>query len=148
MLAKSDIPKVTKIMSSSSVSNEDAFDMMARFLESEKTKQKSLDLTGEEYLASSSHAWSELRLACNSLLKTQDDPRAVAPWKFEIGTPTEIPPEESLAGSPESKTEMTATDKDSAKKLKKEAKKAKKEAKKAKKEAKKEAKKRKRESSS
>ena len=148
MLAKSDVPKTTKVMSSVSISDDDAFEMMSNFLESEKIKQKSLDLTGEEYLASSSHAWSELRLACNSLLKDKDDPRAVAPWKkaesSSSGNLNEISLEEpSSPGVPEGKA-MTPSEKKSAKKAKKEAKKAKKEAKKAKKEQKK----RKRESSS
>ena len=148
MLAKSDVPKTTKVMSSVSISDDDAFEMMSNFLESEKIKQKSLDLTGEEYLASSSHAWSELRLACNSLLKDKDDPRAVAPWKkaesSSSGNLNEISLEEpSSPGVNEGKA-MTPSEKKSAKKAKKEAKKAKKEAKKAKKEQKK----RKRESTS
>ena len=142
MLAKQDLPKVTKVNSSMALSSEEAFDMMSRFLASEKTKERSLDLTGEEYLASSSQTWSELRLAANSLLEEGDTTReAVAPWREEssvevASTPQQaVKPATVIPATDESKADRK--EKKSAKKEKKEAKKAKKEVKKAKKEEKK-----------
>jgi nucleolar protein 58 len=142
MLAKQDLPKVTKVNSSTALSNEEAFDMMSGFLASEKTKERSLGLTGEEYLASSSQTWSELRLAANSLLEEGDATReAVAPWREENSMEVASTPEQAakiasvIPETEESKEDRKA--KKSAKKEKKEAKKAKKEVKKAKKEEKK-----------
>lgn len=142
MLAKQDLPKVTKVNSSTALSNEEAFDMMSRFLASEKTKERSLDLTGEEYLASSSQTWSELRLAANSLLEEGDTTReAVAPWREGNSMEVASTPEQAAKSAPvipeteERKEDRKA--KKSAKKEKKEAKKAKKEVKKTKKEEKK-----------
>ena len=93
MLAKSDLPKVLYVRSTKSLSKEDAFDMFARFLNDERRRQNNtdhpsdLDTTntaggggggggGEDYTSSSSsflttsmaQIWSELRMACNSLL--------------------------------------------------------------------------------
>ena len=93
MLAKSDLPKVLYVRSTKSLSKEDAFDMFARFLNDERRRQNNtdhpsdMDTTntvggggggggGEDYTSSSSsflttsmaQIWSELRMACNSLL--------------------------------------------------------------------------------
>jgi hypothetical protein len=149
MLAKQDLPKVSKVNSSTALSNEEAFDMMSGFLASEKTKERSLDLTGEEYLASSSQTWSELRLAANSLLEEGDTTReAVAPWREEnsievASTPVQVastPVQVAKSATFVPQTEESKEDRKarkSAKKEKKSAKKAKKEVKKAKKEEKK-----------
>lgn len=152
MTEKESWPKVERVTSTKPVSNLEAFDIMSRFLATEKAKQLSLDISGKKVLASSSQAWNDLRLACNSLLE-ENDPRRepVAVWKEEFSS---SPQQDEASPPDESSTENTPpgteeTDKEarrSAKKEKKEAKKARKEAKKERKEAKKEAKKARKES--
>jgi hypothetical protein len=158
MMDNESLPRVERIQSTTPVSNLEAFDMMSRFLAAEKAQQLSLDFAGQSYLASSSQAWNDIRLSCNSLLD-ENDPRreAVAAWKdesvFEAVEATEAeaapssPPEESMVTTPA--TEKSAKEaRRSEKKEKKEAKKIRKEARrksKGDKKARKESKKRKHE---
>jgi outer membrane biosynthesis protein TonB len=155
MLERTSLPRVSQIKSTTAVSDLDAFDMMSRFLASQKAKQLSLDFAGQSYLASSTQTWNDLRLSCNSLLEDNDPRREpVVEWKDERSLDeTPASPNDDIETSMTTTTPATVKseklDKKSAKKEKKEAKKEKKEAKKVKKEAKKvkkEIKKRKRES--
>ncbi len=145
MLETTNLPRVVRVKSTTPVTDElDAFDMMSRFLASEKAKQLSHDFAGQAYLASSSQTWNDLRLACNSLLE-ENDPRRepVAPWKEQLeeaaellGTPMStkedpINDNDDVREEESSESDRANTDKKSAKKAKKEAKKVKKAAKKA-----------------
>jgi hypothetical protein len=155
MFDNTHLPRVVRIKSAAPVGDElEVFDMMSRFLASEKAKQLSHDFAGQAYLASSSQTWNDLRLACNSLLEHNDPRREpVAAWKEQVvETPGLDSPETPLAVKEEPaddsaivKTEESSEDdvpnseksaKKSAKKAKKEAKKVKKAAKKTKKEKK------------
>jgi hypothetical protein len=155
MFDNSNLPRVVRVKSTAPVGDElEVFDMMSRFLASEKAKQLSHDFAGQAYLASSSQTWNDLRLACNSLLEHNDPRREpVAAWKEQVGetpglddsspeTPLSVK-EEPANDSAIVKTEDISMDDalKSEKSAKKSAKKAKKEAKKEKKTAKKSAKK-------
>lgn len=142
----STLPRVVRVKTTVPVDETEAFDMMARFLESEKAKHIDHDAAGEAFLASSSQTWNDVRRACNSLLVDKESSRVpVAAWKTEP-VPNSIKMEDFASPEPALKEEEDVTDvappvtsdkKDKkAKKAKKEAKKAKKEAKKAKKEKK------------
>lgn len=80
------MPRVVKIKSTTQIHDDlEAFDMIARFLASEKAKQLSHDFAGQAYLASSSQIWNDLRQACNSLLERNDPRREpVAAWKEQV----------------------------------------------------------------
>lgn len=153
MFENANLPRVVRVKSTVPVTDElEVFDMMSRFLASEKAKQLSHDFAGQAYLASSSQIWNDLRLACNSLLE-QNDPRRepVAPWKEQleettgsVGTPVSVK-EESSSDDDSDKKMKEKSESDIIKSEKKSAKKAKKEAKKMKKAAKKAAKKEKKE---
>jgi hypothetical protein len=140
MLAIVDLPKVTKVVSSTAVPEEKVFVLLKEFLESEKTKQRSSDLTGEEYVASSSQTWGDLRIFCNSLLAQYDKREPVGLWREDddddddgmevIATPP-------LVSKASRVTEEIAIESEGRRSSKKEAKKEKKEAKKKNKEEKK-----------
>lgn len=157
MFENTDLPRVVRVKSTAPVTDElEAFDMLSRFLASEKAKQLSHDFAGQAYLASSSQTWNDLRLACNSLLEHNDPRREpVAAWKEQV---EETPMDSSSPETPLPVKEEPASDSDIVKtedipesdllkiekSAKKSAKKAKKEAKKIKKAAKKEKKEKKR----
>jgi hypothetical protein len=136
MMENESLPRVERVQSTTPVSNLEAFDMMSRYLAAEKAQQLSLDFAGQTYLASSSQAWNDMRLSCNSLLE-ENDPRRepVAAWKDESvfeqaeATPPS-PPEQSMATTPATE-KISKEARRSEKKEKKEAKKVKKEARRA-----------------
>lgn len=86
MLENTSLPRVVKVKSTTPINDDlEVFDMMSRFLASEKAKQLSHDFAGQAYLASCSQTWNDLRQACNSLLERNDPRREpVAAWKEQI----------------------------------------------------------------
>jgi hypothetical protein len=84
--SSSTLPRVVKVKSTTPINDDlEVFDMMSRFLASEKAKQLSHDFAGQAYLASSSQIWNDLRHSCNSLLERNDPRREpVAAWKEQI----------------------------------------------------------------
>jgi hypothetical protein len=137
MLAIVDLPKVTKVVSSTAMPEEKVFVLLKEFLESEKTKQRSSDLTGEEYVASSSQTWGDLRIFCNSLLAQHDKREPVGPWREEGEDEMEVIATPSPVSKASRVTEEIAIESEGRRSSKKEAKKEKKEAKKKNKEEKK-----------
>jgi len=86
MFENANLPRVVKVKSTTPIHDDiEVFDMMSRFLASEKAKQLSHDFAGQAYLASSSQIWNDLRQACNSLLEKNDPRREpVAAWKEQL----------------------------------------------------------------
>lgn len=68
-------PKVNRVLSRTPVSKDDAFDMIARFLNREKQEYMSTAAgagSSDETLVASTSAWNGLRRVCNSLLPSQE----------------------------------------------------------------------------
>jgi hypothetical protein len=86
MFQNSSLPRVVRVKSTTPINDDlEVFDMMSRFLASEKAKQLSHDFAGQAYLASASQLWNDLRQTCNSLLERNDPRREpVAAWKEQI----------------------------------------------------------------
>ena len=84
--SSSSLPRVVKVKSTTPINDDlEVFDMMSRFLASEKAKQLSHDFAGQAYMASSSQIWNDLRHSCNSLLERNDPRREpVAAWKEQL----------------------------------------------------------------
>jgi hypothetical protein len=70
-------PKVSRVLSTTPVSKDAAFDMIARFLHREKQEYMSTTAAAgagstDETLVASTSAWNGLRRVCNSLLPSQE----------------------------------------------------------------------------